>query len=112
MKVISNESKTMLTLYHLPSCPFCQRVVDFAEKLNIQLELKDISDDEVIEAELVEKGGKLQVPYLIDVEKNISMYDSNDIIEHLRENYINTVNTPTKRPRVHVGGATCESCEG
>lgn len=103
----------MLTLYFKPTCPFCQRVIQMAENLNVKLEMKDITEDEAALAELIEKGGENQVPFLVDSEKGASMYESNDIIEYIRDNYSgsNSVSSGIK-PRIHVGGSVCESCEG
>jgi glutathione S-transferase len=99
----------MLTLYYKPTCPFCQRVLEMAENLQVDLDLQDVSDDESVLAELIEKGGKKQVPFLVDTEKDVSMYESNDIIEHLREHY---AGTGQSKPTIHQGGATCVACEG
>ena len=83
-----------------------------AENLKISLELKDVSESPDAAAELIEKGGKMQVPFLVDSERGVSMYESSDIIDHLREfGKIASPITVTK-PRVHVGGSVCESCEG
>ena len=100
----------MLNLYYKESCPFCQRVMDMAENLGVEFELKDIEDDAVA-AELIEKGGKRQVPYLVDTEKDTAMYESGDIIEYIRDNYAGTAAAASK-PRVHMSDATCVSCEG
>jgi anaphase-promoting complex subunit 7 len=103
----------MLVLYYKESCPFCQRVLQMAENLKVDLELKDVSEDETALAELIEKGGEKQVPFLVDTEKDISMYESNDIIDYVRENYANTKGESAEtKPKIHVGGSTCESCEG
>jgi len=103
----------MLTLYMRSTCPFCQRVMQMADNLKVSLELKDIDEDDAARAELSEKGGKEQVPFLVDSEKEVFMYETNDIIDYLRDNYANTAGEKTdKQPRVHVGGSTCESCEG
>lgn len=103
----------MFTLYHKPSCPFCQRVLQMAENLNVTFDLKDISEDEAARLELIEKGGKQQVPYLVDTEKNVSMYESSDIIEYIRENRPTTAAAPVaNKPRVHISDSVCESCEG
>jgi len=84
-----------------------------AENLKVELELKDISEDETALAELIEKGGQKQVPYLIDTEKGTAMYESSDIIEYIRENYANTATSGADaKPKIHVGGSVCESCEG
>lgn len=76
----------MLTLYYKPTCPFCQKVLSAAEELNVSFELKDISVDDSAAAELIERGGKRQVPFLVDEDKGVEMYESDDIIVFLKEN--------------------------
>lgn len=83
-----------------------------AENLQVELELKDVSEDEQALAMLIEKGGKQQVPFLIDSEREISMYESSDIIDYMREHGKKSDATNDSKPRVHVGGSTCVSCEG
>jgi glutathione S-transferase len=84
-----------------------------AENLKVDLELKDISEDEALQDELIAKGGQSQVPFLVDTERDTSMYESSDIIEYIREHYANTGSaTAESKPKIHVGGSTCESCEG
>ncbi len=81
------------------------------DRLEIEVEMKDISSSTEIENELVEKGGKKQVPYLVDSERSVAMYESDDIVKHLQDNYGKNNTTATK-PRIHVGDSTCVSCEG
>lgn len=101
----------MLTLYYKETCPFCQRVMQMAENLGVEFDLKDIEDNEELQAELIEKGGKKMVPFLVDTEKDVSMYESADIIDYIRDNYAGTA-TATK-PRIHTAAdATCVACEG
>lgn len=103
----------MLTLYMRSTCPFCQRVMQMAENLNVTLDLKDIDEDETARAVLEGSGGKVQVPFLVDTDKGVNMYESSDIIDHLRTHYANTGESgEAVKPRVHVGGSTCVSCEG
>ncbi len=103
----------MLTLYYKQTCPFSARVLQVADNLQVTLELKDVAEDSVFEQEMLEKGGKSQVPFLVDSERGVSMYDSNDIIEHLRAHYANkTPVAVAARPRVHISSSVCESCEG
>jgi glutaredoxin 3 len=103
----------MLTLYYKPTCPFCQRVIQMAENLKVELEMKDISEDEAALQELIEKGGMKQVPFLVDSEKAVSMYESSDIIDYIRENYASSkVASVLSKPRVHISNSVCESCEG
>ena len=101
----------MLTLYFKPNCPFCRRVVAVIERLELDVEMKDIVADESFAAELEEKGGKRQVPYLVDTDKNVAMFESDDIVKHLQDNYGGDSVTAAK-PRVHISDSTCVSCEG
>ena len=76
----------MLTLYVKTGCPFCHKVIDTGEELGLTFDERNIADDAVA-SELVARGGKRQVPYLVDSERNIEMYESADIDEYLRAQY-------------------------
>lgn len=103
----------MFTLYYKPDCAFSQRVIQMAFNLNVALDLKDVSENEEAMAELMEKGGESETPFLVDTETGVSMYESSDIIDHLREfGKVSPSAAAVVKPRVHVGGSTCISCEG
>lgn len=76
----------MLTLYVKTGCPFCHKVLDAGTELGVLFEEKNIADDAVA-TELVARGGKRQVPYLVDSERGVEMYESDDIVVYLREHY-------------------------
>ncbi len=76
----------MLTLYVKTGCPFCAKTLAKVEELGLQVEEKNIADEGVAE-ELIARGGKRQVPYLVDSEKNVEMYESDDINNYLSEHY-------------------------
>lgn len=76
----------MLTLYIKTGCPFCHRVLAAGGELGITFDEKNIADDAVAE-ELIAHGGKRQVPYLVDAERGVEMYESGDIIEYLKAHY-------------------------
>ncbi len=76
----------MLILYIETGCPFCHKVLDTGEELGILFEEKNIADDTVA-SELVARGGKRQVPYLVDASRGVEMYESADIDAYLREHY-------------------------
>ena len=101
----------MLILYYKPTCPFCRRVTAVIDRLGLEVEMKDISADEAVAAELEEKGGHRRVPYLVDTDKDVAMYESDDIVTHLQKEYGEVSSEPNK-PRVHVGGGTCVASEG
>ena len=73
-----------LILYVKTGCPWCQKVLDFAGREGIQFELRNIADAGVAE-ELIKRGGKRQVPYLVDEKNGTEMYESADIIEYLKK---------------------------
>ncbi len=77
----------MLTLYYKSTCPWCQKVMTALEEMDLQPTMKDITTDEAVVTELVQRGGKKQVPYLVDDERAVEMYESADIIAYLREHY-------------------------
>lgn len=83
-----------------------------AENLKVELDLRDTEEDETALAELLEKGGKKKVPFLVDTEKGASMHESSDIIDYMREHGKKGVATSAIKPRIHVSGSTCVSCEG
>ena len=81
------------------------------DELTIDVEMKNISTDDSARAALIEKGGKQQVPYLVDTEKEVAMYESDDIMDFLELNY-GPQEEVSDKPRIHVGGSTCVACEG
>ncbi len=76
----------MLTLYVRNGCPFCEIVLAKIKYLDLKIELKDIADEEVTQ-ELIARGGKKQVPYFTDSDRNVEMYESHDINMYLSDNY-------------------------
>lgn len=73
----------MIRLFMLETCGYCRRVIEYLDENNIPYEKIDISEKENEEA-LVRIGGKRQVPFMIDTDKNIEMYESSDILEYLK----------------------------
>ena len=70
-------------LYVKTGCPYCAKVLAYAAQHGISFEERNIADAEVAD-ELIERGGKRQVPYLVDVEAAVEMYESDDIVEYLK----------------------------
>lgn len=70
-----------LTLYHMPSCPYCLKVRRYMEAHDIEIPLRDITADPAARDQLKRVGGKVQVPCLfID---GTPLYESDDIIAYL-----------------------------
>ena len=72
-------------LYVGTVCRFCKKVEDFMKENNIDIPLVNINEDREAMMELMEKGGKRQVPCLYHDSEYL--YESDDIIEFLKENY-------------------------
>ncbi len=79
----------MITLYVKDGCPYCAAVIHKVDELGLQVDKKNIKDEAVAE-ELIQEGGKRQVPYIKDSEKDIAMYESSDIVEYLEREYGNS----------------------
>lgn len=73
----------MFDLYILETCPYCKKVMSFLEEKNIKYNKINISDKAAEDA-LIQAGGKRQVPFLVDRDRNIQMYESYDIVEYLK----------------------------
>lgn len=77
----------MLTLYVKTGCPFCHKVLPLFNALEgVEKEVKNIAEEGVAQ-ELVEKGGKQQVPFLDDTKTGTQMYESDDIASYLTKEY-------------------------
>ncbi len=78
------------TLYHMGHCPYCKTVKKVIKKLNIKMDYKDLDLHEKLRKELINGGGKQQVPCLHISEKGKSdvwLYESQAIIEFIKRNY-------------------------
>jgi glutaredoxin len=72
----------MILIYKMDGCPFCNKVINYLKTKNLEYRLLDISEKQYLQ-ELIQFGGKEQVPFMIDSDNNKKMYESDDIIEYL-----------------------------
>lgn len=73
----------MLKLYVGTFCPFCKKVESYMNEAKVtDVEIINVDEDKNAREELIEKGGKRQVPAL-SIDGKI-MYESDDIIEYLK----------------------------
>ena len=73
-----------LTLYYFPSCPYCRLVLDWLGRLNLEIPMRDIRSEAGARDDLLEIGGKGQVPCLVIDGK--PLYESGDIVRWLQAN--------------------------
>lgn len=83
------DAKTQnLSLYQLPSCPFCVKVRRTIKREGLNIELRNINQKNDYREELIREGGKRKVPCL-RIEKTDGqvqwLYESNDVVAHLQQ---------------------------
>lgn len=85
---VDQETK-QLSLYHYDGCPFCIRVRNEIERLNLNIELRNTLSDSQHNQDLMEGGGKRTVPCLrIETENSPEwMYESGDIAQYLNSRF-------------------------
>jgi len=93
--LISKEEKNRIdsitsnmVIYEFKACPFCVRVRRFMKKNNITIHTKDARKSPEYAEELINGGGKLQVPCLFIPSKDNEpkwLYESKDIVSFLTE---------------------------
>lgn len=84
----------MLELYQKEECPFCHKVRVVLNDLELDF-ISRISHAGSAQREIMLKlGGKAQVPFLVDQEKGVMLYESDAIVEYLYANYSKTESMP------------------
>lgn len=73
----------MIDLFILETCPYCKKVMSYMDENGMKYNKIDISNKASEEA-LIHIGGKRQVPFMVDRDRNIQMYESSDIIEYIK----------------------------
>lgn len=77
-----------MALYYFPECPFCKKVVDAIEKLELHdIEFRNTHENPEFEEELKAATGRATVPCLRieSDDQNRWMHESDDIVEYLRQ---------------------------
>lgn len=77
----SNIEQPRLMLYYSPTCPYSKDVLNYLDSINKTIPMKNVYASEEIKKELIQKGGKKQVPCLLINDK--PLYESQAIIEWL-----------------------------
>lgn len=73
----------MLDLYILETCPYCKQVMNYIKENGIKFHKFDtINNDNALK--LLSIGGKDQVPFLYNEDTDDKIYDSERIIEYLK----------------------------
>ena len=76
----------MIDLFVSDHCPYCKKVMDFAQECGIKFNKINIENEDNV-LRLLTIGGKEQVPFLYDPSDDTRMYESEDIIQYLKDLY-------------------------
>ena len=77
----------LLELWDFEACPYCRKVREVLSELDLDYLTHPVAPGSPRRAELVRRGGKQQVPYLVDPNTGAEMYESDDIIGYLNATY-------------------------
>ncbi|HYV57529.1 MAG TPA: glutathione S-transferase N-terminal domain-containing protein [Candidatus Nitrosopolaris sp.] len=77
----------ILELYDFEACPYCRKVREVLSELDLDYRVHPVAQGSGRRAELVRRGGKMQVPYLVDPNTGTELYESDDIIRYLNATY-------------------------
>lgn len=77
----------LLELYDFEACPYCRKVREVLSELDLDYRVRPVAQGSARRADLVRRGGKMQVPYLVDPNTGTELYESDDIIRYLNTTY-------------------------
>ncbi len=76
-----------LELYSYEASPFCRIVREALCSLELPYRLRNVAKGSDQRAALLERAGKLMVPYLVDPNTDTEMFESEEIVEYLESTY-------------------------
>ncbi|MFT5431035.1 MAG: glutathione S-transferase, partial [Myxococcota bacterium] len=76
-----------LVLYNFEASPYCRKVREVLAELDLHHQVRSVAKNSARRPELIEKGGKMMVPYLRDPNTQTALYESDDIVNYLRSTY-------------------------
>jgi glutaredoxin len=75
------------TLYQLDGCPFCEKVADRLDELEVDYETTWVEALHSDRNEVKEVSGQRGVPVLVDDEYGVTMAESDRILEFIDSTY-------------------------
>ena len=77
-----------LELYELEGCPYCEKVIETLDELDLEYESHMVPRSHSERTEVEAVSGQTGVPVLVDEEHGVEgMPESDDIVEYLEETY-------------------------
>ncbi|WP_436929251.1 glutaredoxin family protein [Halosimplex halobium] len=75
------------TLYQLDGCPYCEKVADRMDELDLDYETVWVEALHSERNEVKEVSGQRGVPVLVDDGRGVTMAESEKIVEYLNKSY-------------------------
>eukprot|EP00931_Biecheleriopsis_adriatica_P096272 TRINITY_DN69932_c0_g1_i1.p1 TRINITY_DN69932_c0_g1~~TRINITY_DN69932_c0_g1_i1.p1 ORF type:complete len:373 (-),score=41.05 TRINITY_DN69932_c0_g1_i1:86-1162(-) len=80
--------KEPLVLYEYESSPFCRKVREFAQMLDITVEMRPCPGARAgFAQELKARTGRMTVPFMVDPNTGTEMFESEDIMDYMLKTY-------------------------
>ena len=76
-----------LELFNMEGSPYCRKVREALSELDLEHLVRNVPKGSPTRADLAQRGGKVQVPYLVDPNTAAAMYESDDIVAYLEAEY-------------------------
>jgi glutathione S-transferase len=76
-----------LELYSFEPSPFCRIVREVLSSMEIPYLLHNVAKGSPKREAFIERSGRMMVPYLVDPNTSVAMFESADIVGYLRETY-------------------------
>jgi glutathione S-transferase len=83
----ARQPEKLLELYEFEACPFCRKVRAALTCFDLEAMIYPCPRGGRHRAEVKQRGGKEQFPYLVDPNTGKEMYESDDIIRYLADTY-------------------------
>jgi glutathione S-transferase len=77
----------LIELYNFEASPYCRKVREALDELGLDAMVHNVAKNSARRPELVERGGTMMVPYLVDPNTDQAMYESDDIVDYLESTY-------------------------
>jgi glutathione S-transferase len=83
----AHEPAELLELYSYEASPFCRIVRECLTTLELPYRLHNVASGSASRPAFIERSGKMMVPYLVDPNAGVELFESADIVAHLERNY-------------------------
>lgn len=87
----------MLLLFQFDGCPYCAKVCQYLNSNSINYHKIDSHKGSPSRDIVLALGGKEQVPFLVDIDNGIFMYESDNIIAYIKEHYLDTISNHSEQ---------------